>query len=62
MTLYRLFIVNAAACSDILKVSGVSVAAGLRSGQINQKRNSKEANPPEADKYRMSNKECRMSK
>jgi hypothetical protein len=35
--------------------SRFSAAAGLKSGQFNRKRNFEKANPPEADKYRISN-------
>jgi hypothetical protein len=44
------------------KGSGVSPAAGPKSGQFDRSRSSEKANPPKADKYRISNNECRMSK
>jgi len=38
------------------RVQGSSFSAntGLKIGQFNRKRNAEKANPPEADKYRMS--------
>jgi len=41
------------------QVSALPVAASIQS---NRKRNFEKANPPEADKYRISNNEYRMSK
>jgi len=42
-------------------VSGVSPAAGRGAASLIQKRNFEKANPPEADKYRIINVECRRN-
>jgi len=43
-------------------MSVFSPAAGQKNGRSNRERNSEKANPPKADKYRISNNEYRMSK
>jgi len=43
------------------QVSGVSTATGQTSYRSNRKRNFEKANPPEADKYRISNNEFCLS-